>query len=186
VVAVCEWDVNANHRFEPDLGARAIETATVELDMLIGSPQGPLLSPPQAPVAAGDAGPRLIRQRDTVNRENVTSDWLIATNPRGFMCGSTAANDDLVVSSFTRAHELAGHTVARLTFQEARDRLAAITEQVRVAPSVGIVTAHLRWPDHHPTHAGRVALVVSNGFEGLAYLGQARQVPTSANQPCIS
>ena len=140
-----------------------------------------------------------------MSRENVTFDWVIATNPRGFLCSSTAANDERVVSGFTRAHELAGHTVTRLTFQEAKDRLAAcraparelyyatrptapvarpaetvaslpaVTEQVQVALGVGIVMTHLRWPDHHPTHAGRVAaLVVGNGFEGLAYPGQAK------------
>jgi hypothetical protein len=141
-----------------------------------------------------------------VSRENVTFDWLIATNPAGFLCGSTAANDERVVAGFTRAHQLAGHTVTRLTFQEAKDRLAdcraparelyyaprptepiatpkaetvaslpAVTEQVQVELGVGIVMAHLRWPDHHPTHSGRVAaLVIGNGFEGLAYPGQAR------------
>ncbi|MGY2892780.1 hypothetical protein [Deinococcus sp. UYEF24] len=141
-----------------------------------------------------------------MSRENVTFDWLIATNPRGFLCGSTAANDAGVEATFTSSHEHAGHTVTRLTFQEAKDRLAAcraparelyyatrptapiavpkaetftslpaVTEQVQVALGVGIVMAHLRWPAHHPTHSGRVAaLVVGNGFEGLAYPGQAR------------
>ncbi|MGY2892505.1 hypothetical protein [Deinococcus sp. UYEF24] len=149
-----------------------------------------------------------------MSRENVTFDWLVATNPAGFLCGSTAANDELVVSGFTRAHELAGHTVARLTFQEAKDRLAAcraparelyyatrptapivtkaetvaslpaVTEQVQVALGVGIVMSHLRWPDHHPTHAGRVAaLVVGNGFEGLAYPGQARPYRAAPEPP---
>ena len=118
----------------------------------------------------------------------MTFDWLIATNARGFLCGSTAANDAGVEATFISSHELSGHTVTRLTFQEARDRLGtcraparelyyaprptlplalpkpetadslpAVTEQVLVDLGVGIVMAHLRWPDHHPTHAGRVA-----------------------------
>jgi hypothetical protein len=48
VVAVCELDFNANHRFEPYLDAWAREKATVELDVLIESPQRPLLNPPDA------------------------------------------------------------------------------------------------------------------------------------------
>lgn len=140
-----------------------------------------------------------------MSRENATFDWLIATNPAGFLCGSTAANDPGVEATFSNAHQRAGHTVARLTFQEAKDRLAAcraparelyyaprpaapiapkpetaaslpaITEQVAVEQGVGIVMTHLRWPDHHPTHAGRVAAhVVGDGFETLAYPGQAK------------
>jgi len=140
-----------------------------------------------------------------VSRENVTFDWLIATNPAGFLCASTAANDPGVEATFSNAHQRAGHTVTRLTFQEAKDRLAAcraparelyyaprpavpiapkpetaaslpaITEQVVVEQGVGIVMSYLRWPDHHPTHAGRVAAhVVGEGFEALAYPGQAR------------
>ncbi|WP_407572111.1 hypothetical protein [Deinococcus altitudinis] len=140
-----------------------------------------------------------------MSRSNVTFDWLVATNPHGFLCGSTAANDAGVEATFTSSHEHAGHTVTRLTFQEAKDRLAAcraparelyyaprqtapiarlaetvaclpaVTEEVQVALGVGIVMTHLRWPDHHPTHSGRVAaLVVGKGFDGLAYPGQAR------------
>jgi len=140
-----------------------------------------------------------------VSRENVTFDWLIATNPAGFLCASTAANDSGVEATFSKAHQLAGHTVTRLTFQEAKERLAAcraparelyyaprealpiapkpettaslpaVTEQVMVEQSAGIVMSHLRWPDDHPTHAGQVAAhVVGDGFETLAYPGQAR------------
>lgn len=135
----------------------------------------------------------------------MTFDWLIAINPAGFLCGSTAANDPGVEATFTGAHRQAGHTVTRLTFQEAKDRLAAcraparelyyaprevlpiaskpetaadlpaITEQVVALQGVGIVMSHLRWPDHHPTHAGRVAAhVVGDGFESLAYPGEAK------------
>ena len=45
VVAVCELDFNANHRFEPYLSPWVLEAVTVELDVLIESPQGPLLTP---------------------------------------------------------------------------------------------------------------------------------------------
>jgi len=132
-------------------------------------------------------------------------DWLIAMSPSGFLCGSTAAHDSDVETTFTHAHERAGCTITRLTFQEARDRLAAcraparelyypprpaapiapkpetaaslpaVTEQVMALEGAGIVMSHLRWPDHHPTHAGRVAThVVGDGFEALAYPGQAK------------
>jgi len=48
VVAVCELDFNANHRFEQHLGAWALDQATLELDVIIEGPQGPLLAPPDA------------------------------------------------------------------------------------------------------------------------------------------
>jgi len=41
-------DVNANHRFEHHLDAWAPDKATAELDVIIESPQGPLLTPPDA------------------------------------------------------------------------------------------------------------------------------------------
>jgi len=52
-------------------------------------------------------------------------DWLIATNPAGCLCGSTAANDLGVEATFIGAHQRTRRIVTRLTFQEARDRLKA-------------------------------------------------------------
>jgi len=48
VVSVCELEFNANHRFEHHLDAWALDKATVELDVLIESLAGPLLTPPDA------------------------------------------------------------------------------------------------------------------------------------------
>jgi len=63
--------------------------------------------------------------------------------------------------------------------------LPAITEQVVAELGVGIVMSHLRWPDRHPTHAGRVAThVVGQGFKALAYPGQAKAyLPPPAPAP---
>lgn len=66
-----------------------------------------------------------------MSRGNVIFDWLIATCPRGFMRGSSAANHPGTTESFTVAHERAGHTVTRLTYQEARDRLRACRAPAR-------------------------------------------------------
>jgi len=48
VVSVCELEFNANYRFEQYLDTWALDKATVELDVIIESPQGPLLTPPDA------------------------------------------------------------------------------------------------------------------------------------------
>ena len=112
--------------------------------------------------------------------------WLIASTTRGHLVSATAADDAVMVAGFLRVHGLSGHTVERLTFDEARERyyaprpaapadLPPIGTLVTVPLGLGTVVAHLRWPDHHPTLAGRVAAQVRGaGFESAVFQGQIR------------
>lgn len=50
--------------------------------------------------------------------------WLVAT-ARGHLVSATAADDAVMVAGFLRVHELSGHQVERLTFEEARERFRA-------------------------------------------------------------
>ena len=144
-----------------------------------------------------------------MSRENVTFDWLIARVPAGVIVSATATNDDRVSAGFIRAHQQSGHLIERLSYLEACERfrasrapareryyaeqpaaltpgpiVPAIGERVQVELGQGTVIAHLRWSEHHRTHAGQVAALVRGiGFEGLAYSGQATVIRSPLPAP---